>query len=358
MKRTRPGFAHWKAVVSIALSVVLLWLAFRNTDLREVVREIRAADPLPLLAAAFFATFVFWIRAWRWRVLLQPIRPDTAFQSRLSSVMIGFMVNNVVAARVGEFARAFALSRQEPVPLVASFSTLVLERLFDAVLCIGLLFVALALPGFPGLSAGGSVDYLAVARAVAFVVGLVLGALVLVVAWPTRTVALAEAVANRVLPNRMRRLVIDSLEAFLAGIGVLRNPGLVVRTAAWSLFLWFVNSLGFWAASYAFGIDLPIAGALFLNGAVALAVAVPSAPGFFGPFELAVNVVLVQLWGYEASLAVGYAIAFHIVGYIPVTLIGIWYASRLGLSVRRMADTEREVEEAVERAGGAEPERG
>jgi uncharacterized protein (TIRG00374 family) len=287
-------------------------------------------------------------------VLLHPINPDTTFHARFSSVMIGFMVNNVIPVRVGEFARAFALSRQQPVPIVASFSTLVVERLFDAVLCVSLLFVALALPGFPGLAAGGSVDYLAIARIVAVVVGLVLGGLVLVVAWPTRTVRLAEAVIAAVLPDRLRRPLIGALEAFLAGIGVLREGRLVLKTGAWSLVLWVVNSLGFWAASYAFGIDLPIAGALFLNGCVALAVAVPSAPGFFGPFELAVNVVLVQLWGFDASQALGYALAFHIVGFVPVTLIGLYYAWKLGLSVRTMADSEREVEGAVERAAGVD----
>ena len=64
------------------------------------------------------------------------------------------MGNNLLPLRVGEFARAYALSRLEPVPLVAAFSTLVLERLFDGIMLVLFLFISSALPGFPAVRLG------------------------------------------------------------------------------------------------------------------------------------------------------------------------------------------------------------
>ena len=67
------------------------------------------------------------------------------------------MINNVVPARAGEFARAYALSRSTPaVPFPAAFASLAVDRLFDAVVVFGLMFGAMLDPAFPrGAQFGG-----------------------------------------------------------------------------------------------------------------------------------------------------------------------------------------------------------
>ncbi|NIP79623.1 MAG: hypothetical protein GWM90_10570, partial [Gemmatimonadetes bacterium] len=97
----------------------------------------------------------------------------------------------------------------------------------------------------------------------------------------------------RVLPGRLRRTVVDLLEAFLQGLGALRDPRLVLQVVAWSIGIWSVNALSFWIGFEAFGLDVPFIGALFLQSVIALAVSLPSAPGFFGVFEAAARVGLV-----------------------------------------------------------------
>lgn len=346
----------WKAALGIIISAVLLWYAFRNEDPAEIAHEISRADPLLLLLATAAATFVFWIRAWRWRSILDPVRPGTPFRSRFAAVNIGFMGNNLLPLRVGEFARAYALSRLEPVPLVAAFSTLVLERLFDGIMLVLFLFVSTALPGFPEVRLGQATDFTAVARGLAVVVLTAMVVLFLLVLFPERAVRLLERVAGAILPATLRRPIVDALEAFLAGVSILRDPVLLSRATAWSVVLWLVNALGFWLGMRAFDIDLPFVAAVFLQSCVALAVSVPSAPGFFGPFEAATSVVLVGMWGTDASKALGFALGFHIAGFIPVTVMGLFYAWRMGLSLRGMARAEDVVETAVERQSGVDPD--
>lgn len=332
---TTSGRGHaWKAFIGIAFSVGLLYFAFRNEDPAEIAAEIAHAD-IPLLALATAAgTFVFWVRAWRWRSILQPIHPHTSFRSRFAAVTIGFMGNNLLPARVGELMRAYALSRQEPIPIIASVGSLVIERLFDGLIVIGFLFLAMALPDFPVLPLDSTVDFAGVAATLAIMMAVLVTMLFGLVLWPERAIGITGRIIAVLLPARFARLITSGLETFLAGLSVLRDPVLLLRAFGWSVVLWLLNALSFWLAFRAFDMDLSYTAAVFFQSCIALAVSVPSAPGFFGPFEAASKAVLGELWGVEGSKALGFAIGFHVALFIPVTLIGLYYAWRIGFSLK------------------------
>lgn len=348
MKQRR--YFDWKALLGIAVSVGLLWWAFRKESFSEIYAEIRLADPMWFMLAVAAATGVFWPRAWRWRTLLDPVYPGTTFRSRFRATCIGFMGNNLLPARIGEFARVFALSRMERVPIVTGLGSLVIERLFDAVFVIGLLFVALLLPGVPALDRPASngvnlthvANTLAVLVAVAFVIG------TLLVIFPRQSVAFLERSIARFLPRSLRRPIVDALEAFLSGLSVLRSPRLVAWATFQSLALWLFNAVGFYLGFLAFGIDVNFAGALLLQSVIALMVSVPSGPGFFGLYETAALIVLHELYKIESQRVLAFAIGLHLGGFIPVTLMGLFYAWRLGLSLREVGESEEAVETAVE----------
>jgi glycosyltransferase 2 family protein len=336
----------WKAFVGIGISALLLYLTFRRMDLYAVWQNLRGVNvPLFLLSSAA-ATGVFWIRAWRWRGILRPVR-DVPFRPRFAAVTIGFMGNNLLPARIGEFLRAYSLSRMEPVPVVASFASLVVERLFDGLLVITLLFVSMSLPGFPVVDATEGVGYTGYARAAAFLVGAITVILVALVLVPKRAVALMERVVT-VFPKPVRRPVVDALEAFLSGVGILRDPRLLLGATAWSVLLWTFNAVGFWIAFHAFGLPLPFTAALFFQSAIALAVSVPSGPAFVGVYHGAAVFVLSRMWGAPEAAAGAFAVGFHIAGFVPVTLIGLYYAWRMGLSFGDVRQSEEVIEKAVE----------
>lgn len=346
--RRRRRLLDWKAVVGLAISALLLYLTFRRMDLAEVWRNLRGVDvPLFLLSSAA-ATFVFWIRAWRWRGILEPVA-RVPFRSRFAAVTIGFMGNNLLPARVGEFLRAYSLSRMEPVSIVASLASLVIERVFDGVLVISLLFLAMSLPDFPAVARGEGIAYTGYARAAGILLLVIIAILLALVFMPRRAVALVERVVV-VLPKAVRRPIVDALEAFLTGVGILRNPLLLLRATAWSVVLWLFNALGFWIAFHAFGLPLSFTAALFFQSAIALAVSVPSGPAFVGVYHGAAVFVLANMWGAPQAAAGAFAVGFHLAGFIPVTLIGLYYAWRMGLSFGEVKSSEDVVETEVERA--------
>lgn len=348
----RSILLNWKALLGLAISLGLLYFALRGVDASRVLREIRTADPLLFAAAVVAATFPFALRAIRWRALLQPVRPNSRFRPRFAATSIGFMGNNLLPARMGEFIRAYVYARMERIAVTASFGSMVVERMFDAVVLFLFLFAAMAAPGFPVGSGPDSLDVGGAALAILSGLAAVLVALLAMVIWPRRVVLIFEAIAARILPRALRRPVVDALEAFLRGIQSLREPRLIVSALLWSLAIWGVGGLGFWLGFRAFGIDAPFHAALFLQSVVALAVSLPSAPGFFGTFEYGVRLGLVDVFGVEMNKAMGFAIGFHLGGFVPITLIGLYFVWRLGLTWRELEESEEVVERAVETGEG------
>lgn len=345
--------SSWKSVLGLSISVLLLWWVFRGEDLGAIAAEVVAADPWWLLASVFVATSGYLLRAMRWKVLLTPLRPQTGLRPRFAATSIGFMVNNLLPARAGEFARAWSLARMEKMRTSACLASLVVERLFDGLTVVALLVVSLSLPGFradtelAGQLVGGAVaGFLAV-------LAIVVLAVTLVLVRPDVVRAAARPLAAR-LPGAAGDRALSILDGLIDGLSALRSPGLVVRAAMWSLVFWLWHSASFWAGFRAFGIDAGFAEALFLNGTTALAVALPSAPGFFGPFEAAVRFALVDVLGAGENPALAFAAGYHITTFIPVTAIGLWYFWRMGFSFREMGPARKGGGEAV-RQGRRKP---
>lgn len=353
----------WRAALGVAVTVVLLWWVLRDVDFAVVLTEVRGADYGLLGLAVAVATATFLLRALRWKVLLHPLRPDTGLRARFAAVNIGFMANNLLPLRVGEFARAYALSRLEPVSAGGAFGSLAVERFLDAITVLGLLLVAVAAPDFPDDALVGGRSVGSVVNLMAGVVAAVLLGLVVMLVWPRPIVRAVERLAGRGLPDESARRVVDTLAAFLEGLHSLRSPRLLLAAVAWSLVVWCWNALGFWIGFRAFGIEASYFAALFVNGIVAFAVAAPSSPGFFGTFHAGVTVALAGVYGVAEGQTLAYAFGYHLGGFIPVTLFGLYFTWRLGLTFREIERSEERVERDVERSGRelplpAEPEGG
>ncbi|HEV3051787.1 MAG TPA: lysylphosphatidylglycerol synthase transmembrane domain-containing protein [Longimicrobium sp.] len=335
-----------KAVVGIAATVFFLWLALRDVQWHEVAAHVRDANWLLLGAAVVVSTLGMYIRAMRWKPLLEPVAPGIPFRPRIAGVFIGFGANNVFPARLGEFARTWVLAREARIPLTAAFASLVLERALDGIVMIVFLLVTMSMPAFPAIASGGD-NVQAGVRIVTAITAMMLLVLLLMAFFPRRMTAVAERVAV-VLPRAFRRPAVDALHAFINGLHVLRNPRLLAISVAWALFQWLFLAGSFVLAFRAFGIDAPgFLGAVFLQSVIAVAVSLPAGPGFFGPFEAA-SVWGLGLWGVDASRAASFAIGFHLGGWLTVTLGGMYYAARLNLRWRDLGRSEENVEEAVE----------
>jgi uncharacterized protein (TIRG00374 family) len=163
--------------------------------------------------------------------------------------------------------------------------------------------------------------------------------LVLIAMYPERMVRLWERMFGSRAPKLMARGR-GILESFGSGLSVLRDPRRSMIVFAWALAGWLVNAASFWIAFKAVGIEGPFSSAMFLQSILAMAVAVPSAPGFFGVFEAATKIAL-GVYAIDDTLAVSYALGYHLLSFIPITLIGLWYLGRMGLHLKDMSDGQK-----------------
>ncbi len=336
----------WKAWVGLAVSALLLWLLFRGEDLGAIARQLATADPVWLLASGAFLTSGGLIRALRWKVLLEPLGTPTSLRDRWAALNIGFMITNLVPARLGEIVRPFALSRMTPVSMSGALGTIVVERLLDMLALVLLLLVTILSPAFPSGATvlGRSVAFVALMGiSVAAVALAAVGALVL---WPHLIERVVRGVA-RLLPGDKEDRVVGKFASFLSGLDAARRPAAMAQAFLWSVLLWVWMAASFWAAFRAFDIDLGATAALFTQCAVSLFVALPAGPGFIGTLQAGVSVSVQDVFGIAAEPTLSLAIGYHLAGFIPVTLLGLYYAWKVGLhlgSIEADAHTTLEME--------------
>jgi uncharacterized protein (TIRG00374 family) len=321
-----------RGVLGLVISAACLYFAFRNVQWNDAIEHARTANYWLLALAAACATGMFPLRARRWRTILDPVAPKLPFGPLWRSTAIGMMVNNVVPLRAGELARAFALTREVPaVSFSTALASLVVDRVFDAIVVLLLLAVSMVAANFPPDQQimGYSIGHLAAGFAAAPAAALVL--LYSLVFFPEKLIRIFEFVARRVSPAIEQRGS-DMLRRFAGGLSVLRTPVHFAAVFWWTLLHWLLQPLAFWLGLLALGIHVSWVATLFVQGVIVVAVALPSAPGFFGLFELGAAVSL-ALFGVSQSDAATWAIVFHVAAFIPITLIGAYYSARLGLSV-------------------------
>ena len=325
----KPG---WRAALGVVLSAALIYWTLHGISPTEVAHRLSQADPLLFAAATFCATAIFALRARRWQTILEPVAANIPLGPLWRATAVGMMVNNVVPARAGEIARAYALTKEAPIPFAASLASLAVDRLFDAIVLLLLAATALLDPALPSAQtfAGRPLGSFA-AGAVTIVVLLLIGLYVLVF-FPKQLLRLFELFARRVSPSveERGRAV---LETFVRGLSVLRSPGRFAAVFGWTLAHWLLNALGFWFAFKAVGINAPFSAALFLQAFIALGTAVPALPGFFGVFEY-MSVQGLAVYGVSQQQAATWAIGYHLFSFIPITLIGAYYFARLGVKLR------------------------
>ena len=324
---------HLRTVLVIGCTVALMAFFLRSADLASVWFQIRHAR-LDLIIAAFGAIAVSYVvRVRRWQRLLAPIG-QVGFATAARATVIGFATTAMLPGRLGEVLRPYLLARHERLSASAALATVVLERLLDLIAVVLLFGVFLLFfsgdlqPTDPqvltALKVGGLVA--------AVGAGTMLTLLVIAAGAPVR-VAGVVALVERRLPQRFGAAAGRFISRFSAGLGIARQPGRFMRAFAWSFPVWLCVCVSAWCVCQAFGIALSPSGSLLLMMLMVLGVSVPT-PAGVGGFHAAFQVGVTGFYAAPVDAAVGAALVLHALSFGPVTLLGIVWMAREGLTLR------------------------
>lgn len=270
----RLGGGLGRAALGVLVSVVALALVAGAVDLTAAAAALRDADPrwIALLAGCVVADVG--LRVVRWRVLLGPVGGAPA-RAVTAALLVGYLANNVLPARLGELVRAHALGARTGLARSTILGTVVVERIADTAVVVAIAALAILVLSVRGVVASAVLAGFAVTALLA------LGVAVLVAAH-----RLPGAGRLRVLADRNPR-VAAPLRRLRDGLAVARRPRTLLAALALSVGSWSCTVVGFAAAAQAVGVPPTTGQAALLAAGTNLATAVPAGPGYVGTFELA-----------------------------------------------------------------------
>ncbi len=314
-----PSLRRWQFWLGLAISVAFLYPVLRGLHLDQVWAYLQRATYVWIVPGVLVYFVGVWLRTWRWHYMLRPIK-HVSLRVLFPVVCIGYFGNNVYPARAGEVLRAYVLKRRADVPMSASLATVLVERIFDGL--VMLLFVFLALPFAPALA-----GYRQFVTLISLAFFAVLGLFFWAAFQPDRVRQLYAFGAQRLLPAKIRPRVDDMVERFLDGLRFLARPQDVLMTFLTSVLIWLAETVKYWFVMYAFHFWVPFIVLMLMNGIVNLATTLPAAPGYVGTFDTPGIAVLVA-FGVDPNLAAGYTLVLHAALWLPITLLGAFYLWR------------------------------
>jgi uncharacterized protein (TIRG00374 family) len=328
----------------LAAGLVAIFLYYFRNDLAAAVDEIRhALIPYLLLSVAFQIVHLL-IRAYRWRLLLSPVKQDVGFYNLFSTTVIGYMASILFPFRVGEFIRPLMLAGRERISRGSALATVGVERVLDFLMVVG--FLATYLLFFvDDLHAGarGSESWarmIAGARLAGMALLLVLPAIFLFARY-------GEAILTRIeqrLAGRRERLMalVAGTRRFAHGMRALTQPGLLIGVLVTSVGTWLAIAGATWAGVLAMdaSFEFPFQATLLLVPFLAVGVATPS-PGGAGGYHIICSLALEQLFGATGSAAAATAIMLWFLAWTPMVAMGFFFLWRAGLSLHHLKEMAR-----------------
>lgn len=343
--RRRAGrYRDPKVWIGLAVSAAALWYSFREVEPGPLFEIIFSVKVWLILAVMLQVEFMLFVRGHRWALFLKPVK-RVPWIPLGWSVCIGFAINNLLPARVGEVARAISVSRKTGLGFGTVLGSVVVERVYDT-LSVAILFAAsLFLWDFSGpmdkLAAvayekqGWVISQDQAAVSMAILVGAVL-VTVIFLKWKTELSLRLAGFFLRPFPARWREKVLTLMRNFIGGLTQTTNPLEVIWIVFMSAMLWIISLASVWIGLRACHVDAGVTESIFVLMSMVIAVSIPAAPGYVGPYHFLACQAILLTCNVDYNHAMGAAIVIHLANYLPQTASGLYALAREGLSLKEI----------------------
>lgn len=305
------------AVLGLAVGSLFLWLALRDVDAAALRAALVAVDGRTLTLAAALYWLAMGLRVLRWQRLLCQLAP-APLHLVAETLVVGYAVNNVLPARLGEVARAAYAKRRLGIGRARVFGSIVIERVLD----LGAIIACLGL-GLLAQRRTAGAGQLPTFELIALNAGVLIGLAALAIA-----ILRSGHLGRLPLPAPLRAVLRD----FAAGMAAL-NARTALQAALLSAAVWLFEVLALMTVFRACAIGLTAGQGMLVMGAASLSTLVPTAPGYLGSYQLVFVLAmgafgLATVGGIVASTAIQFVL-FGSVTVAGLAVLGLRAARRL-----------------------------
>ncbi len=337
---------HWtrniiKYVFSLGLSAVFIYIAFSGVDVPKVGEFISGASLFWIVILIITMIFSHYLRALRWKVILNSVKPDASIHNLFGAMMVGYGVNCAVP-RLGEISRAVLLGKWEKLSRSSMFGTVILERIID------LIFLALALlvsvflwseslyVQFPWLK---TTLYLSSA-----LMSLIVIFLYMMIKFKNKFYTIILNFIGK-FSKKAAHKIAHIFDMLIEGFASLKGAKNYFLTILLSILLMLAYAFSAYIGFFTVGIKAPtFTMAWVLMSISAIGIVIPT-PGGIGSFEAITKTTMVLLFGLTEAVSLAYALLTHVISifiFIIGGLLSFFLLNRYHDNLIKIVETEME----------------
>jgi len=315
-------------IAGLGFAVLFLWLALKDADPQRIALALSNADWAYAIPFLVVLGMFYWLKAYRWALLLRPLAPVRA-GTVFPAIMIGFAGNIFLPAQLGELIRTYVLGNQLKLRKSAVLSSILLERVFDFLTILIILGITLVVErNLPEILVRGG-------YAIGGISAMLLVFVIIYAHWTRPLLSLLAAV-TRFLPARLHASLLDQLETAAGGLAAIKDYRLMLMLMLSSLLQWGLLGICILVSIAAFHIQVPLSGAFLVLALMVATLTLPNTPGYFGPIQLAFTLAL-KPFGIDPASAFAASMFYHVLAYFSVLIAGFYYTRQLGLTFKRLS---------------------
>jgi hypothetical protein len=338
--------------IGIIVTLVCLYFVFRGLDIAKIYEILKKINIWMLLATVAVYLFGYYLRAIRWHHLLKHIknfRPAELFPY----LVMGFMANNILPARAGEFIRAYLVGAKKGISKSSAFASIMIERVFDGLVMIAFFIIGYGAFHFVERTVTdpisvelfgrvfGTKDAVTIFAVIggALFIGIFTVSVLLI--WKKEpTVNILHKIFSK-FPGKIGATFNNLIDTFIEGLGVLRSKSSVFMVFFYSAIAWTIEAGTYYALAYAMGIHINFLLVCLIMAVANFAIMAPSTSGGVGPFEF-FGVGIMLLFSYPKEEATAYIVIIHAMILLPIILLGLIFMMTEGLDLKKISKAKEE----------------
>lgn len=304
---------------NFVVSALFIYFLFYNTDFHQI-RSLLVRANLWWLLLGFFALVIgYAVRAYRWGLLLKIIAPRTPLYSAMRKFIYALALNNILPFRAGDFYRLVALQKSQQIDSATVLSTLVLERLLDLLILLGMFFVVLQVCSHVALP-----DYFVHCLKAAAVIGLLLALLLFLFPGVIRDFITKRRAKKGVSRSKLDAMISAQAMKFISAILYFRSAKTMAKLVGLTLVAWLFEGGLFVFSAFAVDFQGSVLAPFFASFTGALSTLLPSSPGYIGTFDYFTTQGFTS-FGVVTEVAIAATLLIHLCLWLPVTVFGLCY---------------------------------